>query len=181
MNKLIGGLLIISLLSRPAILRVDFIAYEFFKSNTVIINSLKKEDLYIEEESDDEVINNLMDTIDGNKRTIDNLMEEKRTIVANLDNVMKEKAVTRQALNSEFILEFQEFNKIYNEERGDVEYNIDTLNSTDFTAIQQNMLHNEVDYSYIIAEFEEVIESQNKVITFLESLVNKGKDTLALC
>jgi len=181
MNKLIGGLLILSLLGRPALLRVDYIAYEFYKSNSVIISFLKKDNVVIEEDDEEEKIDELMKVIDDNKRYISDLVSQKNKVVDNLDDIMRQKAMARQTLNNEFILEFQQFNELYNAEKNTVESSIDVLSNADFNGIQQEMLHTETDYEYIVAEFEEVIESQNSIISFLEGLINKGKQTLNLC
>ena len=182
MNKVIGGLLILTLLGRPAIIKVDYIAYEILKSNDIIINYLRKNDvLEIEIEKEEDKISLLMQEIDENKRQINTLVGEKKQIVASLENTMKTKAMSREILSEEFILEFKEFNELYAEERNSVQAEINAIINTDFNSIQKEILHNETDYEYIIAEFEQLAYSQNSIILFLKNLVNKGNQTLALC
>ena len=181
MNKVIGGLLILTLLGRPAIIKVDYIAYEILKSNDIIINYLRKNDILgIEIEKEEDKISFLMQEIDENKRQINTLIKEKKQIVASLDNAMKSKVMSKQILSEEFILEFKEFNELYAEEKIAVQAEMDAIINTDFNSIQKEMLHNEMDYEYIIAEFEQLAYSQNSVISFLKNLVNKGNQTLAL-
>ena len=182
MNKVIGGLLILTLLGRPAIIEADYIAYEIFKSNDIIINYLRKNDiLEIEQGKEDERISLLMKEIDDNKRQINKLVKEKKEIVASLESAMKTKAASREILSEEFILEFKEFNELYAEEKTAVQAKLDEVINTDLNAIQKEMLHSETDYEFIIAEFEQLSESQNSIISFLSNLVNKGNQTLALC
>jgi len=181
MNKFIGGLLIITLLGRPAIIKVDYIAYEFFKSNDVLINYLRKNEISeIEPEKEEDKINLLLKEIDDNKRKINILVKEKKQVVESLEYAMKAKAVSKAPLSEEFILEFKEFNDLYAEKRDFIQTDIDALINTDFNDIQKEMLHSETDYEYIIAEFEQLAESQNSIISFLKSLIDKGNTTLAL-
>ena len=182
MNKVIGGLLILTLLGRPAIIKVDYIAYEILKSNDIIINYLRKNDiLEIEIEKEEDKISLLMQEIDENKRQINTLIKEKKQIVASLENAMKTKAMSREMLSEEFILEFKAFNELYAEEKFSVQAEIDAIINTDLNSIQKEILHNETDYQYIVAEFEQLANSQNSIISFLKNLVGKGNQTLALC
>ena len=182
MNKVIGGLLILTLLSRPAIIRVDYIAYEVFKSNNILINYLRKNDIHeIESEKEEDRIDILMTEIDYNKRAINTLMKEKKQIVADLEKAMKNKAIAREILSEEFILEFKEFNELYEREKSAIQADINAMANTDFNSIQKEILHTETDYEYIVAEFEQLTKCQNSIISFLKDLVSKGNQTLSLC
>jgi len=182
MNKLLGGLLILTLMGRPAIIKVDYIAYEFLKSNDIIINYLRKNDiLEIRQEDEEEKIRFLMKEIDDNKRAINTLIKEKKQIVENLEGTMKNKAAARDTLSEEFILEFREFNQLCTEKSDCIHEDIDALINMDFNDIQKEMLHSETDYAYIIAEFEQLSENQENIISFLRRVVSKGNRTLALC
>ena len=182
MNKVIGGLLILTLLGRPAIIKVDYLAYEVFKSNDSLINYLRKNDIFkTEQGKEEDRISLLMKEIDENKRQINTLVEEKKQIVASLEGVMKTKVMNREILSEEFMLEFKEFNELYAEKRDSIQSEVEMLINTDFNSIQKEILHNETDYEYIVAEFGQLADSQNSIISFLKSLVSKGSQTLALC
>jgi hypothetical protein len=179
MNKIIGGLLVLSLLGRPAILRIDYVAYEFYKSNRIIIDYVRKNDEYILNERDGDV-DRLFKDMSFNKTYIDRLSEEKNSLVRDIKNLMHTKARQKKAFSDEFICELKTFNDLYDRERGEVKNSINQIEDFDTNGIQQEILHKDINYDYILSEFEHVIKSQNKVIAFLEGVIYSGRRALSM-
>jgi hypothetical protein len=179
MKKIIGGLLLLSLLSRPSILRIDFIAYEFYRSNQVLIESIKRNESLLNTDKEEEV-DRLMEDIDTNKRYIERLNYEKNAIIQDMENLMYVKSKSKEAMSGAFILQFREFNELYTLERGDALEHIESIKKLDLTDIQQEILHNDMNIDYILAAFKACVDSQKKIIGFLERVIHAGKRTLAL-
>lgn len=177
MNKIIGGLLVLSMLSRPGIIKVDYFAYEIYKSNASIINYLKRTEAPVLN-YDKEEIDMIMTEIDNNKRQITELVELKNDSLKQMDSILKEKSVKKVLLTSEQMEKFAAFSKFYSTRSENVREKMDYVSSDDLNDIQQQVLHNDINYRYIYEKFEGIAKNQNEIIDYLTVIINEANDTI---
>jgi len=177
MNKIIGGLLVATLLARPALLKVDFIAYEIYKAQTqllAVVRGMEEQELHIIVEKD---IDEILTDIDQNKRQIHRLLKDKNNVYGQIQTVMQLKAVSRTSLSEEQIVVYKRYVECYTNER---QLLADTLSEVNERLdITVDIAKHDIDYSFVYKKLKAVSDSQYDAICNLNSIIDMSQRTLA--
>lgn len=177
MKKVIGGLLVASLLSHPSLLRFDAIAYEILKSQQKIIYAIQKEKA--PDESEIKKIEDSLAAIGDNSREITELMKDKKKTVAKIQTALDLKAYTRSSMNEEQIALFRTFHSNMNEEASILQEALQKIdNKKDLALAKKEILHTNADYELIYRELNEIAEHQRDVVFSLNNMIDCGQKTL---
>jgi hypothetical protein len=179
MNKIIGGLLVVSLLSRPAIFNVEYLAYQVLKAQSQIICVIKKSD---EDETEDvKDINKILTDIDENSRCITSLLKEKRKLVDKIQTRMDLLAYTKTTLNEFQIISFAEFSAIYKNENMALHNTMTKIeDNKEITKVKKEFMKKESDTNFIYNQLKEIMNYQLEAMQTLRSIVLSATNTLAI-
>ena len=180
MNKIIGGLLVATMLARPALLRVDFIAYEVYKAHTqllAIVRKFEEEQLQVVVEQD---IDDILTDIDTNKRHIHRLLCDKNHIYGQIQTAMQLKAIAHAQMTEAQISIYRQFAEDYDREQTHL---ADRLVAID-EKLEQHTLQKEIarpntDFDFLYKELKDLSDSQYDAIFNLNHMIELGQQTLA--
>ena len=176
MNKFIGGLLVATLLARPTLLRVDFIAYEIYRAHSRLIAIVRKyedEQLQIIEERD---IDELLVDIDTNKQHILRLTKHKNRVFAQIQTTMQEKAKSRERMTDEQINAYQQFTTQYSSQTDELNQTFTQMNiQTKLHETKKEIAKKDTDFSKLYRELKAVNDSQYETIFNLNGLIEAGQ------
>jgi len=180
MNKFIGGLLVATLLARPAMLRVDFLAYEVYKAQSQLLAIVKKyEDERLQIVDADDIDNMLVD-IDKNRRCIRRLLGDKNTVYGHIQTTMHVKARARATMTDQQIDSYQAFTAQYEEESSALSRQLsDIEQKMTLQTIKTEIARNDTDLTLLYKELKSLNDSQYDTIFGLTGLIEKGHRTLA--
>ena len=177
MKKVIGGLLVAALLSRPSLLRIDMIAYEVYKSQQKIILVLKQ--VINRENIGPEQIESALADIGNNTREISELLKEKNKITARLETTMDLMAYTRSSLDGEQMAMFRDFHSGLNEESPRIQEALRKIDERkDLTMATQEILHTDANYDFIYDELSAICYYQDDVKMSLNGIIENGQKAL---
>jgi len=178
MNKIIGGLLVATLLARPALLRVDFVAYEIYKAHSRLIAIVRKEDeqlQVIEEKDIDEILTN----IDTNKRHIVRLMKDKNRVYGQIQMTMQTKAMSRERMTEEQIDAYRQFTQRYGQEQAALNDQMAKMDAAiDLHETQKEISKLDTDINYLYKELKGLHDRQHETIFSLSGIIDMSKQTL---
>lgn len=174
MNKIIGGLLVVAMLSSPRVLQYDFLANEMYKANESLINFLKSNE---EKEIGAEDIEFVMNEIDENRRYISLLIDRKKECVNDIEEILIEKSSKKVFLTDEQVEKFNDFKTLISNKNVDAVNSMSYVTNEDFNDIQKEVLHTDVDYEYIYYKFYDFYKNQSEVIDYLTSVINEANLT----
>jgi len=174
MTKIIGGLLVASLLSGPTAEHMgqhtNEITMKISEYNLEVENKEKTEQVKIEE---------LMGKIDEKNRSLKSLLKERKKVLVKIQALMDLRAYTKTPLNERQISLFSDFTGFYTEKAGALQ---ETLKKIDFQkdlqTTKKELLHNQADYSMIMNELMSLSETQSDAICYLHSIIESGERTL---
>jgi len=168
-----------TLLARPALLRVDFIAYEVYKAHSRLIAIVRKyedEQLHIIEEKD---IDELMDDIDMNKRHILRLVKDKNHVYAQIQTTMQEKAKSRIRMTENQIDTYKQFVSQYSSKEdalSDVIMELDKKIKLHET--KKELAKPDSDFSFLYRELKDLSDCQYETIFSLNGMIELSQQTL---
>jgi hypothetical protein len=181
MNKIIGGLLVIALLSKPSVLKVDYLAYEIFKIQSNIIKVITKEFENKEKQDITRDINDLLIDNDDNTRTITSLIKEKNFTSGKIKTMMELKAMAKIPFEEKQITGFTAFTNQYSLLSKSISDNLKKIESKkDLRMVTSEILHNDSSLDIIFNELKEINEIQWETIQDLNSVVDCAERTLAI-
>jgi len=181
MNKIIGGLLVATMLARPALLRVDFIAYEVYKAHTqllAIVRKYEEERLQIVVEQD---IDNILTDIDTNKRCIRRLLQDKNQVYGQIQTAMQLKAMSRTRMTEAQITVYRQFAEGYHREQAHLADQLVQLDEKfELHAVQKEIVRPNADFDFLYKELKGLSDCQHDAIFNLNHIIEFGRRTL-LC
>lgn len=182
MKKIIGGLLVLSLLTSPY-MKVDIIAYEVYKSQNQIISYVKK--YSSQEDAEDEIspvkVEGLMNEIERNNRSINSLLKSNREVIASVHEAVAIKSRTNEKLTEEQMVVYKEFSDYYNKELNDLNRTLSQISDKDvMSKVKSEICSTETDYSGLYNELKGISDNQYNALFNLNGIRSKGEQTLAV-
>lgn len=176
MDILIGGLLVFTLISAP-LTKVDFMAYEIYKTQTVIVNAiqkLKENDF----ETTNEEINDMLDKIVKNTAAINGLLREKNDFNSKINSVMSMGAMSNKRFNMAQMQKFQEYTKLYKSESAELQKKLSYLNDKKIGVdLSNKILEENGEIDEIYTKLQELNNIQVQAISSLNSIINDSHET----
>jgi len=180
MNKVIGGLLVATLLCRPALLRVDFIAYEVFKAQSrlfEIVRKYEEDELRVIEEKD---IDEVLADIDKNRQKIIRLLRDKNHVYGQIQTVMQAKAIAREPMTEEQIDMFQNFTENYEQKQSVLEEKLTEMDDKFvLEEIKHEIIRVDSDFDFLYKELKQLNECQHDTIFNLHGMLEMTRKALA--
>lgn len=174
MNTFIGGLLVLSLISKSTPIGVTFVAYDVLRTKDQIIYLMKKDDEPLEVKEDD--INDIMDDIARESRELKSLLKEKCQVVGSMEVKMDLNVHTKAKLSNNQINDFKSFNKNVVETEAELSSLFGNLSQKkEFALLQNEILHNDTDMDFVYRELNQISITQKKAIEKLSSFINQNK------
>lgn len=180
MNKIVGGLLVVTLLSNPSIRKFDFLAYTVFKAETVIIAGIKKEQEDSSRELTPSDVDDILEDIEKNSRNINVLLKAKYNIIGKIQSMMNLKAYTKTVMNDYQINTFQEFNSYYEAESKNLCRTLKVIEDEKIENAKKEILKIDSDYNAVYSELKTINDYQYDAIYNLNNLIDMGSKTLAV-
>ena len=168
MKKLIGSVLVLILISRPNIIQHDFLAYEVFKANHVILAYVKR--LSEKEDASEEDITNMLDNIDENRHTISSLLKSKYNHHGKIDSFLSVLSYENISLNDEQIMAYRRFSGMYEEVNKSVAGDMQRFDEM-FSLSMIKLNDTEEDYPEIYRKLENLEDIQTGIIFNLRRLI----------
>ncbi len=183
MKKIIGGILMISLLSQCYVYvfaNDRVIASKMFNAaQKAYYISLKSNNSRQSELTSEESVNDLIEKIDINLRKMFSLIKEKNNNLSKIKTAMDLKQQCRVAMTEQQVTGFQDFNSFYNEENKKLTF---TLNKIDelkgFKEVQKEILKNQSDFDVMIHSLDEMVAYQTDAISSLDKIIDKSAGIL---
>lgn len=180
MNKIIGGLLVATLMSNSPLARADFISYQILQAQTVIIAGIQKEREEREKELEVSDLNEMLDDIDKNSREINTLLKNKYDIISKIKSILNLKAHTKTNMNDYQISAFQEFNSCYCRESEIVNKTLDSIETKQIEKVKKELCKNNSNYASIYERLKTICDCQYDAIYNLNRIIDMGCKTLAI-
>jgi len=181
MNKVIGGLLVATLLCRPALLRVDYIAYEVYKAQSrlfEIVRKYEEDELRVIEEKD---IEEILTDIDTNRQHIVRLLRDKNNVYGQIQTVMQAKAMAREPMTKEQIDAFQEFTTQYDQKQSSLEERLCEMDERfALKETKMEIIRVDTDFDFLYKELKGLNDCQYDTIFSLHGMIEMAKKAL-LC
>lgn len=169
MNKLLGGLLVVSLLSSP-MTKIDFIAYELLKAGHTIIK--RAEDYTEERQVAREDVDSALASINNNSRCLNALLSEKTYALEKVKTVMDSKIRSNQAMTEKQMEEFKAFNDSLAKENETLKSRLKNIKSNDAINDAMNeLLDDRTDYNLVYNWLSVIYENQCEAICSLNSMI----------
>ena len=169
-----------TLLTNPALMKNDFMAYQIFHEQAKIIAIVKKEQEEQEKELDALDVGDMLDDIDKNARSINTLLKDKYNIFGRLLAIMNLKAYTKTVMSEYQITAFQEFNTYYEQESEKVNQKLQAIEERQIEIAKKEILKRDSDYSSVYKELKTLNDYQYDAIFDLNNIVEQGNRTLAI-
>lgn len=180
MTAIVGGLLVLSFLTRPSISKSESTAYNLIYPNTEIVSLYKKKTS--NSKSDIDIINQLIDNISDSRREITYQLKKKFKASANLKVKMDLLSMTKATLTDNQIKEYRKFVSLCKEEELKLLAVTETAKSNDnFEVIKDEIcLNNACNTSTIIGEFKRLFSYQQEQIYLIKSITRLTENLLAI-
>lgn len=180
MKKIIGGLLVAALVSRPSVLSVDVFAYEIYKAQHNIIALVRK----YSDESEDKLeaadVDFVFNEIDEGKRKITLLLKDKYNLYGKIQNVMYLKANTKVKMTEEQIATYKQFSDYYNSELDSLNKSLEEMEAQlNLKDVQMEIYKENSSYKYMYTALKAISDKQADIICKLASIIDMGHKTLA--
>lgn len=185
MMKLIGGLLMVSFLSMPSTLKVDYIAYEVYKASDQIIRGIcvvpVQEDETAEEDISQMDIEAAFEGIDRNAKGISRLLKDLNSEMGKMSAVMQLKSITKESMSEEQIQVFSDFSAFYSDGTENLNETLSHI-SGDINdhALRSEIMADDTDFNAIYGQLMNITDNQSAAITNISCMIKAAKDTLEL-
>lgn len=178
MNTFIGGLLVLSLLSRPTCESIKYAAYDVFKEKNQIICVIKKDIQGLGKE-DTKEIDNVMKDIEYQSRNIKSLLKEKNKVFGKIQTALDLRVYSKKPMSENEIDNFNAFTGFYEQERSVLTETFKKIDyAKELTVAKNEMLHKDTDYDLILKELSEINKYQGDAIHSLNKMIEYGEVTL---
>lgn len=176
MTAIVGGLLVLSILTRPSISKLD----SFIYPSTEIVSLYKKKTSNTK--SDIDIINELIDNISDSKREITYQLKKKFKTTATLNAKIDLLSITKARMTDKQIKEYRKFVALCKEEESKLLAVTETAQSNDnFEVIKDEIcLNNACNTSTIIGEFKRLFSYQQEQIYLIKSITRLTENLLAI-
>lgn len=179
MKKIIGGLLVVSLLSGPAAVKVNLYAYELIKNQHQIIYVLKKNVDPRDKITKAADVDEAMKALEQNTRTIKTLLKDKNRIVGKIQTALDLRAYAKSPLDESQVNAFADFTALYAEEGGQLQDALTYIDDNkDLMTAKKEILHNQTDYEVVLREINAISDSQSNAIDRLTNIIGAGEAVL---
>ena len=196
MKRFFGGLLLVTILSRPAIygniapnepalvlsatVFRDLAGHEIIKFHKNIMFYENAKTFIKRDEIEALDIDKLMEQIRENRRKISELLNDKDEIIFKIKNAMQHKAKAQIALTKPQILAYREFSA-HLDEQSILLVNQMAALKKEMRAqpLQQEILKDDTDLGVLYDSLDFITDLQNQIINLLRALISKGTATLS--
>ena len=181
MIRIVGGLLIITVMSNITIWKHEIIKLQAYKATTQIISGTSTEEVSVgEEEIFAAEVESMMENVDANIHTISVLLKDKYNVNGKIAATMCAKAKAKAVMTEEQIELFQDFSKNYAELSESVNLTLNEIEGKlTLKNAQESIFKEENGFYEISRELEQITKSQSSAITWLKSIIDMGNRTLA--
>ncbi|MDR1704119.1 MAG: hypothetical protein LBS19_05485 [Clostridiales bacterium] len=171
----------ISLLSRPSLLRIDYIAYEIRKASDQIIRGIRI--LEEQEKAADDVsgdaIDAVFDSVDRNSKSIVALLKDMGGSVGELNDTMRRKSAAREHMSEEQIQAFSSFNRYYTDRTAVLNNKLASISGgTGLESIKNEIMSDDTDYAQLYDKLNSITDNQYDAIAAINGIIRAAKDTL---
>ena len=181
MRKIIGGLLVISLLSRPSLLKIDYIAYEIYKASGLIIKNIRSIQEKTEKEVGLEDVDMAFESIDKNSKGISKLLKDLNNVMGKMNTVMQLKSMTKEVMSEEQVSAFQGFSQYYNEETGVLNETLSTIsNKMELKNIKLEIASESTDCEEVYNQLKIISDHQYDAIININKIITAAEDTICV-
>ncbi len=176
MKRIIGGLLVVSLLSKPNFVCVSALAYDIFTEDNKLVCVIKKEPEEINAGIVIAEINETLKEIQNNSKIINELLIEKNKIMCKIDTSLNLMRYAKKTLNDEQIKTYKTFMEKYYSETEAIKKSLEAIDKKkNLNAVKNEVLHNNIcDYAIAYDELKAMKDCQDDVILRLESVIENG-------
>ncbi len=178
MNKIIGGLVVATLLSNPSITKNDLIAYRVFQAQSVILAGIRKE----QEEREPSMldVDDMLEDIDKNSREINTLLQNKYDIFGKIKSILNLKAYTKTVMSDYQIDVYCKFNECYCTESENINKTLNEIEKKHIESVKKEIFRNESNFTAIYKELKTINDCQYDAIFNLNKIIDMGCKTLAV-
>lgn len=179
MHKFIGGLLVVSLLSRPAVFNVHDLSYQILKVQNQFVCVFKRDE---EEEIIESIdIDDALLQIENNKRIITSLIKEKDKFISKIQSIMDLFSHSKVILKQEQIKTFSDFSYNCNLENRELHKTLLKLeDSTELDEIKKEFFKKDSNLKIIYSKLKIIINYQVEAIKILEKIIFLAKNTVSV-
>lgn len=174
MKNIIGGLLVVSLMSTPAQAVGGYEEYDWGEMGRTAIYVLKYTKPYSGQ------IYGTLASIEDNTRKITALLAEKNRAVSAIYTAMDTFAQARAILTETQITKFSNFvarSKLHGAALQDALQTIDARKG--LNEVKKELLHKDADFAFVYNELKDIEHCQDRALTSLDAILDAAKDCLA--
>ncbi len=173
-NTLIGGLLVVSLLTRPSVSSKENNAYEMIYPSTQIVCVLKKE------QDDNLDIEDKLNAIYENSVNIKQLIKQRESIVGQIQTKLDLLAYENAELTSTQVNSFVGFCDYCKKDSNNINSNIEYIeNQNEISEVKKELFKINSNLNFVYQKLKEFIEIQLITISLLKEFVSIASNTLA--
>ncbi len=169
----------LSLLSRPSVLSISYLAYEVFKNENKIV--------YVIKSNNDEKnfiklpksIDNMLVEVEDNTRNISLLLKERTKVVNKIETNLDFLRYAKINLNEKQVDSFASFVSYSGEQGLKLKQTLQKIESLkSLKNVKKELLHNDADYSLVYNELEQLNNYQFEAIACLNGIISAGENVL---
>jgi peptidoglycan hydrolase CwlO-like protein len=176
MKKFIGGLLMVTLMSSPSVLKVDYLAYEVLKTQKQIIYVIRKEMEGSEKSAVIAQIDEIMSEIDTQQQNITSLLKHRNKLTEKIQTALDLRAHTKTPLDDTQLTAFAQFTEICGTEGSILSSRLNTQER--LNEAKSEILHNNTDCEALLSELRAVHDDQCEAVYSLGRIIETGERTL---
>ncbi|MDR1532582.1 MAG: hypothetical protein LBS62_10470 [Clostridiales bacterium] len=164
MKTIIGGLLVVSLMSTSAQVRADYDEYEEKPRNAIYVIKCVKH--YAEQ------IYSTLANIEDNTRKITSMLVEKNKAVRGVYSAMEGFAQVRAALNDTQINTFASFVSVSKDHEEALRASLQTIDSRKgLSEVKRELLHKNADFAFVYNELKTIESCQRRALSSLDAIL----------
>lgn len=180
LRTIIGGLLVVSLLSRPSVMNFALWAYDALNKDNKIICVLKSDDDNFDPQTARE-IDGMLVSIEENTRDITGLLKEKNKVLGKLETTLDLKRYAKEFLDDNQMDQYARFMSYVDVEKQELRKSLQKIDDAKYLSDAKNeLLHTDVDYEFVYNELQTINKYQNEAINTLNGMIAQGTDVLNL-
>lgn len=181
MKKIIGGLLVISFLSRPSLLRFDYIAYEIYKASGQILKNIMSIQETAEKKIEPADVDMAFESVGKNSKGISKLLKDLNNVMGKMNTVMQLKSIANDTMSEEQITTLHDFSEYYNTE---AEALNDTLSIISEKIVLKDVklaiMQEDTDHKQVYDELKTISDHQYDAMVGINNIINNAERTLCL-
>lgn len=169
MNRIIGTLLVLALISRPEVFKLNYL---------MLKDKISVPPVEIREKVNGKDIDKLLNTLDNKKRSNKKINDVKNEKIEELNSILSKMAKENIHLDEEEVLEFSNFMEFYEEENEYITNIVDNILNSDLNKIQKELLAENTDLEYLIGELESILLEEEKIENRLNLIINNADNLI---